>query len=84
MFIALFSIIVAFVLFLYIIIRIWDKHSNKHSNKHYVTKIPTRTKCRTCEYYNYDVDKCWLNKNPSTCCRWEHTDDDYYLGVADD
>lgn len=80
MFIALFSIIVAFVLFLYIIIRIWDKYSNKH----YVTKIPTRTKCRTCEYYNYGVDKCWLNKNPSTCCRWEHTDDDYYLGVADD
>lgn len=80
MFIALASIVVTFVIFLYIIILVWDKYSNRN----YVDEIPTRNKCRTCENYNFGVDRCRLNKNPSTCCRWEHIDDDYYLGVADD
>ena len=74
--IPVFMFMVFLLLYLYLIL---TKPSGKSSKN-----IPSYRDCKTCENYNYGVDRCYLGRTPDCCGRWSHIDDDYYLEADND
>ena len=61
-----------------IIVMLYKAYKVGESDEDYRSSY-RQSNCGTCEYYNYYTHHCVLDKDPSNCYCWEHTDDDYYL-----